>query len=125
MNKKGMLGNLIGAFIVILIGIALIPVIMEKMKTAQENGAIPSDSMTSTMLGLVPIIFALAVIGSVVGIVYSSLRSVGFFGESIESETEPKKKRKGKQTYLEFVQERLAVEREMRKADGIFWWIKS
>jgi len=35
-NKKGMIGNLIGAFIVILVGVSLIPVIAQQIDSAQN-----------------------------------------------------------------------------------------
>lgn len=37
---------------------------------------------------------------------------------------EVKKEKSNKQTYLQYVQERLNVEKEMRRSKGMFWWLR-
>jgi len=127
MNKKGMLANLIGAFIVILIGVSLIPIIAEQIEKARTSGTEPMSTAASTVLGFVPLFFALAIVGIALMVAISALRNAGILpSNDIDNEyrdIKPKRK-SGKQTYLQFVQERLAVEREMRRAHGIFWWLR-
>jgi hypothetical protein len=36
---------------------------------------------------------------------------------------ETKSTKPEKQTYFQYVQERIAVERKMRKTNGFFWWL--
>ena len=135
MNKKGMLGQLIGAFIVILVGITLIPLIYQQVTKAQTQLAINNTeggfgiNSESSM-----VFFALSIIVIVIMVVTTTLRSAGLLGSSDDGDSDkedeykdiikPKKVKKHKQTYIEFVQERLAVERMMRKQDGFFWWLR-
>lgn len=123
MNKKGMLGNIIGGFIVILIGITLIPVISQKVQDARAQTNVTGGA--STALGMIPLFFGAVVVFAGIMIAIQGLRSVGLFGGSEDlAPVQIKKPRPKKQTYFGYVQERLAVEREMRKARGFFWWLK-
>jgi hypothetical protein len=75
------LSNLIGGFIVIIIGVTLLPMVAEQVSLAQ-NTTITSnvssvDSVSSTMMGLVTLFFALAIAFSAIGIVFSGLRGSG------------------------------------------------
>lgn len=142
MNKKGMLGQLIGAFIVILVGITLIPLIYQQVTKAQtqlainntEGGFGINSESSMAVLSLTPVFFALSIIVIVIMVVTTTLRSAGLLGSSDDGDSDkedeykdiikPKKVKKHKQTYIEFVQERLAVERMMRKQDGFFWWLR-
>jgi hypothetical protein len=143
MNKKAMIGNIIGGFIAILIGVTLIPMISQEInnaincnstsnmtaanissdyygktgsfggggtehfggytgtvahkvwgsdlalyKTNQTYSGIclnNLDPLTSTMLGIVPVFFALAILMMGIAIVYNSLRNSGLIsgGEEI------------------------------------------
>lgn len=90
MNKGGMIAQLIGAFITILIGISLIPIISEQVKLVQSTQTNTSDSlsdslsspMIKTMLDLLPAFFAIAIVGIGIAIAVGALRSVGLFGEN-------------------------------------------
>jgi hypothetical protein len=78
----GMLGNLIGGFIVIFIGISLIPVIMQqvgiaKNSTNQNNVTTPSTQLSDTMLNMIPLFFGLAMVGVAIAIIAGALRSSG------------------------------------------------
>ena len=89
MNKKGLLANLIGGFIVLLIGFALIPTIMETVENAITNITIqgnltapPEGSWGMTMINLVPLFFVLAILTVAVAMGYQGLRSAGLIGGS-------------------------------------------
>jgi len=129
-NKGALLGQMVGGFLVIIIGISLIPLVAQQVSTMKNDPNIENASpFGASMLGVIPLLFAMAVLGIAGAITYSSLRSVVGGDSDVVSDTseeeKPKpKKRRGKQTYLEFVQERLAVEREMRRSEGFFWWLK-
>jgi uncharacterized membrane protein YcjF (UPF0283 family) len=123
-NKKGMLGQLIGGFVVILIGVSLMPVISQKVQDvrAQTNAI----GIESTALGLIPLIFGVTIILTGIMIAIQSLKSARLDELSPEwvNDKPIKKPRPKKQTYFQYVQERIAIEREMRRADGIFWWLR-
>lgn len=124
-NKKGLLGNLIGGFIAILIAVTLIPVIAEKVKEAQVDGSINATSpMAQTLLNLTPVVFGITILLLGIGIAIQALRDVGLGESSDVAPIQIKKSKPKKQTYLQYVQERLAVEREFRRERGIFWWLK-
>ena len=93
MNKKGMLGQLIGAFIAIVIAIALFPMITEALtNVTMEINNTPNVSrgfdsgMGETMLTIIPIFFGLAILLVVLGVVFNSLRSSGLIGGGSDDE---------------------------------------
>lgn len=71
-----MLGNLIGGFIVILVGTALLPTVANQVGTAQANGNI-TGTASSTLIGLTTLFFALAISTSAIGIAAMGLRNSG------------------------------------------------
>jgi hypothetical protein len=133
MNKKGMLGQMISFFVLILIGVALLPEITKQVKFAQNatasNTTIASASventLSSSMLGLVPMFFAMAVLLIGFMMAFNSLRNA--FGKDIKPEDEPEDEEESeetkprKQTYYEYVRGRMRIEREMK---GWFWFLK-
>ena len=126
MNKKGMLGNLIGGFLIIIIGVMLIPAISQQIEKARTSEYEPMPTAASMVLGFIPLFFGLAIVGIALMVVVSALRNAGLMEGNDDEyrDIKPKRKKSGKQTYLQFVQERLAVEREMRRSRGLFWWIR-
>jgi len=84
MNKRGMLANLIGAFVVILIGVSLIPIITDQVNKAAEQNPEFNNSATwgSTILKITPAFFAIAILGIGIAMVASALRSAGLLGGS-------------------------------------------
>ena len=67
----GMLGNLIGGFIVLLIGINLLPEIQKQVTVANIS------STGSTLLGLTSIFFVLGVVALAISMVANGLRNGG------------------------------------------------
>ena len=100
MNKKGMLGRLIGGFVAILIGLSILPTISKEIEIATNSvynesinttaGALSNVTATSTIgysvLKLVPGFFVLAILGIGIAIAYSALRDAGMFGNRDEDE---------------------------------------
>jgi len=73
-----MLGNLIGGFIVILVGVSLLPTVANEVQKAQD-----SDNVTgaaSTVTGLVTLFFALGIMSAGVAIAAQGLRAAGLLG---------------------------------------------
>jgi len=70
-----MLGNLIGGFIVILVGVTLAPTVANEVKGAQDNGNITGAS--STIIGLTTLFYALAIASAAIGIATVGLRNSG------------------------------------------------
>jgi len=70
-----MLGNLIGGFIIILVGVSLMPTVANEVKAAQDNGNV--TGATDTIVGLVPLFFALGIMSAGVAITAQGLRAAG------------------------------------------------
>ncbi len=77
-----MLGNLIGGFVVILVGITLLPTVANQVDMAQKwdsdfNAASNIGGAASTVVGLVTLFFALGIMASGVAIAAQGLRAAG------------------------------------------------
>ena len=70
-----MLGNIIGGFIVILVGTALLPTVAQQVGTAQADGNVTGAA--DTLVGLTTLFFALAIATSSIGIAAQGLRNAG------------------------------------------------
>ena len=70
-----MLGNIIGGFIVILVGTALLPTVAQQVGTAQSDGNVTGAA--DTLVGLTTLFFALAIATSSIGIAAQGLRNAG------------------------------------------------
>ncbi len=69
-----MLGNLIGGFIVIIVGVSLLPTVANEVVAAQAGNV---TGAASTILGLVPLFFALGIMSAGVAITVGGLRNAG------------------------------------------------
>lgn len=69
-----MLGNLIGGFIVILVGTALLPTVANQVVAAQTGNV---TGASSTLVGLTTLFYALAIATSAIGIAAQGLRNSG------------------------------------------------
>ena len=77
-----MLGNLIGGFIVILVGVTLAPTVAAEVRGAQGNatGIGVSTNVTgaaNTILGLTTLFYCLSIAGAAIGIATVGLRNAG------------------------------------------------
>ena len=70
-----MLGNLIGGFIIIIVGVSLMPTVANQVSLAQDDPNI--TGATSTIVGLVPLFFALGIMSAGVAITAQGLRAAG------------------------------------------------
>ena len=81
-----MLGNLIGGFIIILVGTALLPTVAQQVGLAQADGNVTGAA--DTLVGLTTLFFALAIATSAIGIAAQGLTSqplqVEIFDETAE-----------------------------------------
>ena len=68
-----MLGNLIGGFIVILVGTSLAPTVAQQVGTAQADGNITGAA--DTLLGLTTLFYCLAIATAAIGIAAIGLRN--------------------------------------------------
>ena len=81
-----MLGNLIGGFITILIGVTLIGTVADEIEVAitqNSSGAYGNSSVTgasATILGLTTIFFALGIASAGIAIAAQGLRAAGMMG---------------------------------------------
>ena len=115
-----MLAQIIGVVIVLLIGLSLIPTIQQQIQVAQNKTQIDSSTYAGAVLSLVPVFFAIVVILAAIAMVYSALINAGLISGGSErgydedyNNLEPEEKHK--QTYKEYVRERLAIEKMMKK----------
>jgi len=69
-----MLGNLIGGFIVIIIGVNLIGTVASEVVSAQAGNV---TGAASTILGLTPLFFALGIMSAGVALAVGGLRNAG------------------------------------------------
>jgi len=69
-----MLGNLIGGFIVIIIGVNLIGTVADEVVSAQAGNV---TGAASTILGLTPLFFALGIMSAGVALAVGGLRNAG------------------------------------------------
>jgi len=75
-----MLGNLLGGFIVILVGVTLMPTVGDAVYGARFNATGTATNVTgaaSTVLGLTNIFFALGIMSAGVGLAVGGLRNAG------------------------------------------------
>jgi len=72
-----MLGNLIGGFIVILVGTTLIGTVADEIADAQGGNV---TGAASTILGLTTIFFALGIASAGIAIAAQGLRAAGMMG---------------------------------------------
>jgi len=70
-----MLGNLIGGFIVILVGVTLAPTVANEVQNARDNGNITGAS--DTIIGLTTLFYCLAIASTGIGIATVGLRNSG------------------------------------------------
>ena len=69
-----MLGNLIGGFIVIIIGVNLIGTVADEVQAARDGNV---SGAASTILGLTPLFFALGIMSAGVALAVGGLRNAG------------------------------------------------
>lgn len=72
-----MLGNLIGGFIVIIVGVSLIPTVANQVEEAQDGNV---TGASSTILGLTTLFFALGIASAGIAIAAQGLRAAGLLG---------------------------------------------
>ena len=72
-----MLGNLIGGFIVIVVGVSLIPTVADEVNAAQAGNV---TGASSTILGLTTLFFALGIASAGIAIAAQGLRAAGMLG---------------------------------------------
>ena len=72
-----MLGNLIGGFIVILVGVSLLPEVANQVVAAQAGNV---TGASSTILGLTTLFFALGITSAGINVAAQGLRSAGLLG---------------------------------------------
>jgi len=76
-----MLGNLIGGFIVIVIGVSLMPTVADQVWVAQHNSyGNATGNLTGTasaIVGLVPLFYALGIMSAGVAITVGGLKGAG------------------------------------------------
>ena len=80
-----MLGNLIGGFIVIIVGVSLMPSVADQVvfaQTANSSGGAGSNigGSASTILGLTTLFFALGIASAGIAVAAQGLRAAGMLG---------------------------------------------
>ena len=74
----GLIGTIIGAFVVILIGISILPVITKQVQVVSNSvNSTENSQVANTVFGLVPVFFVIAIATAAIAIVAGALRSSG------------------------------------------------
>jgi len=79
-NKRGMLAQLIGVFVVIVIGVTLVPMIVEQINAAIAESDQPLPPMVKTLLDFVALLFGLGILFVVISVAWIALKSGGMVG---------------------------------------------
>lgn len=93
------IGNIIGSFIILIVGINLIPTVMDLVNSSQSiNSTIIGPS--STMLGMIQVLFVFAIVSTSITILMGFLRRSGIIEDTkkINKATEHYKKIRDKLT---------------------------
>lgn len=69
------LGNLLGGFIVILVGVNLLPTVADQVAGVQANGNVTGAA--NAIVGLTTVFFALGIMSAGVGLAVGGLRNAG------------------------------------------------
>jgi uncharacterized membrane protein YhaH (DUF805 family) len=72
-----MLGNILGGFIIIVVGVNLMPVVANAVAGAQGGNV---TGAASTILGLTTLFYALGIMSSSIAIAAQGLRAAGLLG---------------------------------------------
>jgi len=78
-----MLGNLIGGFVAILVGVSLMPSVADGVYEATNNGSGSPTNVTGaadTILGLTTLFFALGIASAGIAVAAQGLRAAGMLG---------------------------------------------
>ena len=75
-----MLGNLIGGFIVILVGVNLIPTVADQVDMAVSTNGTNVTGAAATILDLTTLFFALGIVSAGIAIAAQGLRAAGMLG---------------------------------------------
>jgi len=105
-----MLGRIVGAIVTSVVGLGIAKIVFEETQKAQ----IQATQVQSALLELMPILFVLACILPVLGIVMSVIRETKTDEYLVDWQVDKKKDDTKKQTYEEYVRERLRIERIMK-----------
>jgi hypothetical protein len=109
-----MIGRIVGGVVAIAVGFTLLPSISNVTTTASAQ----------TIIQIVPAVFGFAIAMMAIGIAYSGLRDAGLIGSKYQEDYETDMEEKlaenpnHKQTYYEYVQERIAAQKAIRGR----WW---
>ena len=71
------LGNLIGGFITIVVGVNLIPIIADRVVDAQTENGTNITGASSTILGLTTLFFAIGIMAAAISLATTGLRNAG------------------------------------------------
>jgi len=77
MNKRGYLAQLIGAFVVILIGVSLVPTVAKQVSDATANmtsSQLENMGASKAFLDLAPVAFAIAILLAAIAVAWSALK---------------------------------------------------
>ena len=109
------MSRLIGGLIGIVVMVSLVPSISKQVKDVSMN--FTGSHTASVVLSAVPVFFVLGILLFAIVTIYSALREAGLVEGAVESgEYEEEYEKSGrKQTYEEYVRERIKVERIMKR----------
>jgi len=110
-----MLAQIMSAFVMIIVAVSLYPLIVEQVQSVavQQNATSTSSEFATMALSTLPLFFAIAMGVAILGVVITTLKGFSDYSEDYEEENEdiPAEEKPHKQTYLEYVKERIAAQK--------------
>ena len=109
-----MIGQITAAFIVILVGFTLLPTLQEQLTSVSASSNVTSS--TSTLISFTPLLFGASILAAAIGIVVQALNKSELIDDDYKNDymEDVKQNPNKKQTYEEYVKERLEVEELMK-----------
>lgn len=109
---------LVAIIVIVLVATSIYPIINEQIQNVTTNPSLNNSTpLLKTTLSFFPIIFVVVILFSVLGLIFNTFRSFSDYSEDydekyadVDEENKPHK-----QTYLEYAQERLKVEKLLRR----------
>ena len=108
-SSSGLLRNLIGGFIVILVGINVISAVTDEVNLANQTMNVTTEltSASTTIINLVSMFFALGITVAGISLAYGGLRNAGLLGDYEEPKKKPNKNKRNGIKHYEGVRDKV------------------
>jgi hypothetical protein len=105
-----MIAKLLGGFISIIIGLYVVKLVTEEVKKMPQN---PNTPLYNTLIDFLPLFFVVIIVMTALKIIIDTFHECGLDLITADIDEPKPKKLNNKQTYEEFVDERLRIEKKL------------